>query len=274
MSDFFASLCELSYGKERLMKTITYFLMIVGLGLAIPSPSRAQDAATRPIQDQPTVQTKETPSPTPTANPTPKASDESKVEPDVMPTAIPRAPPEKTEEKPAAKAEKKSAVKAESSPAATPEKPPAKTTVKPAAKAEQTAVAETTDGGGDRRADVAKLKALEKEWEASFSDPAVIEKSVADDFMGTSPVGKVITKRSLLREARSSSAPAPATVAHDLDVRFYGADIAVVVGGAKQTNKDKAGKKIVHNFRFTDTWVKRGGQWQCVASQSVLLQKR
>lgn len=255
------------------MKTIIYLLTIVGLGLAISPRSRAQDAATRPLQDQPTVQTKETPSPTPTATPTPKASDESKAEPDVMPTAIPRTSPEKTEEKPAAKSEKKSAVKAEPSPAASPEKTAAKSTERPAAKAEQTAV-ETTDGGGDRRADAAKLKALENEWEASFSDPAVIEKAVADDFVGTSPEGKVITKRSLLREAKSSSAPAPATVAHDLDVRFYGADIAVVVGGAKQTNKDKAGKKIVHNFRFTDTWVKRGGQWQCVASQSVLLRKR
>jgi len=129
-------------------------------------------------------------------------------------------------------------------------------------------------GTGNRADTAVKLKAMEKEWEASFNDPLVIEKLVSDDFVGTSPDGRVVSKKSLLREAKTSTGPAPTTVAHDLDVHFYGPNVAVIVGAAKQTDKNSAGRTVRHDFRFTDTWVLRDGKWQCVASQAVLVQKR
>jgi outer membrane biosynthesis protein TonB len=255
------------------MKTIIQLPLVVGLGLSFSVASRAQDAATRPLQEQAVIQTEETPSPTPAATPALKAPEETTTEPEVMPTPIPQTPPEKAKQAPAPKPEKKSAAKPEPSPPTTPERHAIKPAEAPVAKAEPTAV-ETKETRATRKADAATLKELEKEWEASFNDPAVIEKVVADDFVGTSRDGKVISKRSLVREARRNTGPAPETVAHDLDVHFYGPNIAVVLGGAKQTNKSSAGQKLVHNFRFTDTWVKRDGQWQCVASQSILLPKR
>lgn len=267
------------------MKPITLLSLIAGLNLVVSLSSLAQDATTRPLQEQPIIQTEEAPSPTAAASPAAKTLEESSTEPEVMPTPIPQPSPTRTREMLTAKPKKKSAVKPEPPPAETPEKPaikpteepaattekPAvKSTEKPAAKPERTSV-ETTERNFNKRAEAATLKELEREWEASFSDPAVIEKAVADDFVGTSRDGKIISKRSLLREARRNTRPAPETVAHDLDVHFYGPNIAVVVGGAKQTDKNRAGQKVMHNFRFTDTWVKRAGQWQCVASQSILV---
>jgi ketosteroid isomerase-like protein len=120
----------------------------------------------------------------------------------------------------------------------------------------------------------AKLKALEKEWEASFNDSAVIERVLADDFVGTSPAGKIMTKKALLGEAKEYTSPPPKTIARDLDVHFHGADVAIVTGASKQIDRNRGGQIVEHNYRFTDTWVQRGGQWRCVASQSMLVPRQ
>ncbi|MDP9254898.1 MAG: nuclear transport factor 2 family protein [Verrucomicrobiota bacterium] len=255
------------------MKTIPCLFAIAGLSLAFSPGSRAQDAPTRPLQDQPSTETqpspsaaKETPSPTASLESNPESHEAPSPTPGKSPTKAKK--PAKTK-KTAAKTEKTTA-----KPAATPAKSPAKPAEKAAAKAERTAAAETTGRAGSSSADATKLKAMEKEWEASFNDPAVIEKSLADDFVGTSPDGKLVTKKSLLREAKKSKAAPPITSAYRLDVHFYGPDVAVVVGSAKETIKNKAGENVEYNYRFTDTWVERNGQWQCVASQAVLLPRR
>ncbi len=115
---------------------------------------------------------------------------------------------------------------------------------------------------------------MEQQWEASFNDPAVIEKSLADDFVGTSPSGKIMTKKALLRETKENIIPPAKTIAHDLDVLFYASDIAIVTGATKQIYTNRAGQNIEHNYRFTDTWVERDGEWRCVASQTMLLRRR
>jgi ketosteroid isomerase-like protein len=94
---------------------------------------------------------------------------------------------------------------------------------------------------------------------------------LADDFVGTSPAGKIMTKKALLREAKENTSPPPKTIARDLDVHFHGADVAIVTGASKQIDRNSAGQIVEHNYRFTDTWVQRGGEWRCVASQSMLV---
>ena len=51
----------------------------------------------------------------------------------------------------------------------------------------------------------------------------------------------------------------------------FGPNIAVVVGTAHEKGTGKDGKAFDRTFRFTDTWVERNGQWQCVASQVMKL---
>jgi ketosteroid isomerase-like protein len=51
-----------------------------------------------------------------------------------------------------------------------------------------------------------------------------------------------------------------------LAVHSYGPTVAVVVGTAHEKGTGKDGKAFDRLYRFTDTWVERNGQWQCVAS--------
>lgn len=85
---------------------------------------------------------------------------------------------------------------------------------------------------------------------------------LADDYISTGPDGDMITKAQDLEELRSSTTAS--AIADDIRVRVYG-DSAVVTFRLTYTNEFK-GKESTGQERFTDTWVKRGGQWQCVAT--------
>jgi hypothetical protein len=54
-----------------------------------------------------------------------------------------------------------------------------------------------------------------------------------------------------------------------LTVHFYGT--VVVVNGVCRESGVKKGKSYELRERFTDTWVRRGNKWECVASESTLI---
>jgi hypothetical protein len=239
------------------MKNLFCVLVIATLALlAQPAKTMAQDAASRPI---------EIPSPTLAPAPAPE------------PTTP--APPLKTPEPTAAPAVASSPEPSQASPAekTKPKKKAARVKKERVAPSEETTTSESEEKPRSKaerlrydRSAASQLKALEQEWEANFTDSATVNRILADDFVGTSPGGKLMTKQALLREAREGG-PAPKTTPHDLEVHFYGNDVAVVTGRTKQVYHDSAGRVFQREFRFTDTWVQRAGQWRCVASQSTLL---
>jgi ketosteroid isomerase-like protein len=258
------------------MKLICSIFVIAGLALPISLP--AQDAPTRPLKD-PASDIEPTPLPRSSITPTPetaapKRPESPVVKPSPTPTLEPSAQPIPTaapEQTPSQPKEKTAAPKKRAQTFGA----PVKTKEKPVAKAKATPLPEATPlSGRDARTIAAKLRAMEKEWEASFNDPAVIERSLADDFVGTSPSGKTMTKKALLLETKENIIPPSKTIAHDLDVLFYNSDIAIVTGATKQIYTNPAGQKAEHNYRFTDTWVERNGEWRCVASQTMLLPRR
>jgi ketosteroid isomerase-like protein len=120
------------------------------------------------------------------------------------------------------------------------------------------------------------LKELESRWEASLlsHDTSAIEKMVADDFIGTSSSGKQGDKATLLAEAKRDTNTYTSAVSSDMTVRTFGPNVAVVTGIAKESGKTKAGKTFSHTYRFTDTWVERDGEWQCVAAQAMAISKK
>ena len=253
------------------MKIIFYSLIIIGLTL--PISLRAQDAPSRPLKDpgsdiEPTPLPKSSSAPTATPQATPHKVELSVPKPSPSPTPEPSQPPT-----PAATPER-STEKTEATPV---EETPTPSRMKTRRRAKEKTrepepVAEATPlSRRDARGVAVKLKALEKEWEASFNDRGVIEKSLTDDFVGTSPSGQIMTKKALLREAKENTGPPPKTIARDLDVRFCAPDIAIVTGAAKQIDRSRAGQIVEHNYRFTDTWVQRDGEWRCIASQSMLV---
>jgi len=102
----------------------------------------------------------------------------------------------------------------------------------------------------------------------------MIEKIVADDFIGTSSSGKTGDKATLLAEAKRDTSTYTSAISSDMSVRMFGPNVAVVTGIAKESGKTKAGKTFTHTYRFTDTWVERNGEWQCVAAHAMALPKK
>jgi ketosteroid isomerase-like protein len=113
-----------------------------------------------------------------------------------------------------------------------------------------------------------ELIKLENEWADAWvrSDVAFNDRIMSDDFTWTSPSGEVWTKAQDIEEIKSGGSVIASWVLTDVKVRVYG-DAAVVTGRStvKETYK---GKELSGQVRWTHTWVKRDGRWQCVAAHS------
>ncbi len=129
---------------------------------------------------------------------------------------------------------------------------------------------------GQKTSVSAMLKDNESRWSAAIAkhDTATIESMVATDFIGVNSKGKVQNRRAMLAEVKSDKDTYTSTKAEQLDVHMYGAGVAVVVGMANEKGTGKDGKAFDRTYRFTDTWMDRGGNWQCIASQVTLVGQR
>jgi hypothetical protein len=107
---------------------------------------------------------------------------------------------------------------------------------------------------------------MERKWaEGVCVDNGVVAGLLADDFQGTSTKGARFTKADELKDEKG------ARTAHDcgLDeakVRFFGDRLAVVYGSEHDVGKDKTQPNAKVCRVWTDTWLKRGGTWQIIAS--------
>jgi ketosteroid isomerase-like protein len=124
-------------------------------------------------------------------------------------------------------------------------------------------LAQTKSGGVEQ-----ELIKLENEWANAWvkSDVAFFDGIEADDYTYTACEGSVWTKAQDLALLKSGEDVITSWVLADMKVRVYG-DAAAVTGRAtiKETYK---GKDVSRQERWTDTWVKRAGRWQCVAGHS------
>ena len=94
---------------------------------------------------------------------------------------------------------------------------------------------------------------------------AGFERHIADTFISTDFEGVVTGKAAMVADLKAKAGKE--TVSYDgLKVQVYG-DTAIATGitAVKGTYK---GKDSTGRYAWTDTWVKRGGQWQCVAGHS------
>jgi Domain of unknown function (DUF4440) len=108
---------------------------------------------------------------------------------------------------------------------------------------------------------------MERKWaEGVCADNGVVAGLLAEDFQGTSPDGRRFTKADELKDEKS------ARTAHgcgldEAKVRFFGDTVAVVYGSEHAIGKDKSQPNARVCQLWTDTWMKRGGVWQIIASQ-------
>ncbi len=113
-----------------------------------------------------------------------------------------------------------------------------------------------------------ELIKLENEWAQVdvINDTSVFQRILAPEFINTSRSGKFLGSRQEYLADWEYEAVKSA-VNSDMKVHIYSNNVAVVTGIDTTRGIDKAGNEWMHQDRFTDTYVKRKGIWQCVAAQ-------
>ena len=93
---------------------------------------------------------------------------------------------------------------------------------------------------------------------------------MAEDAVFTGPDGAVQSKAQLLADIKAGELVIESTNISDLKVRVFG-DSAVATYTTTDKGKYK-GRDISGRYRWTDTFVRRGGKWQVVAGQGTPIQ--
>ena len=122
----------------------------------------------------------------------------------------------------------------------------------------------TNDEGG-------RVLGLETAWNHAVesNDTKAMDMLLASTFIAVEIDGSLSSKSEFLASIKDPSYQPSQAVNEKMDVQVYG-NAAVVVGIFRIKGTEK-GKPYIHRERFTDTWIKSGQGWQCVASQATLI---
>jgi hypothetical protein len=111
---------------------------------------------------------------------------------------------------------------------------------------------------------------MERQWaEAACTGSAIAGKILAEDFQGTSPDGKRYSRTDELAEAKNSKVQARDCRLIDAKVLFFGEATALVYGSESSIRKGSDGREHTRSLVWTDTWLKRNGNWRIVAAQDT-----
>lgn len=128
----------------------------------------------------------------------------------------------------------------------------------------------------DKAAIEAQLKALEYDWPRILKerDGMSVRKLEADDIIILSPDGSDGSKEGDIKDIESGQMAEDPQEITDVTVNVLDNDSAVVrsrtiVKGDNHVLNDGKCQTIIHEFRTIDTFVRRNGQWQIVASATV-----
>ena len=125
--------------------------------------------------------------------------------------------------------------------------------------------------GNTENADKSMILALEGIWNQAeiHHDAAAAAAIMADAFISVDHHGKLLNRSQYLADLKDPSFKPEEISNSETNVYLYG-DTAIV-SSAYRTRGTDNGKQFAHHGRFTDTWVKRDGKWQCVADHETLI---
>jgi hypothetical protein len=110
----------------------------------------------------------------------------------------------------------------------------------------------------------------ERQWaEAACDHNRIAEKILAEDFQGTSPDGQRYAKSEEVADSADVSKTAEDCRLLDAKVRFFGDGLAMVYGSESSLRKAKDETAKTRCLIWTDTWLKRKGNWQIIAAQDT-----
>jgi ketosteroid isomerase-like protein len=117
------------------------------------------------------------------------------------------------------------------------------------------------------------IKDSEQHWAeaAKNKDAALIDRIVAADFVGVAPDGTFYYKYNELSRVKRGDDDLVSTHVNHIKVRFFG-DTAVAQGD--ETWQHRQGDPRRSYYIWTDTWVKRDGNWQVVAAEDLQVREQ
>ena len=118
----------------------------------------------------------------------------------------------------------------------------------------------------DQKEDELYIRDSERQWAESVAsgDASVVERILADDFIGVDPHGGIYDKAKMISDTREGSKFFASNHLNDVKIRFYG-DTAVAQGS--ESWERRTGER--GRFVWTDTWIRRNGRWQIVAAEDL-----
>ena len=115
-----------------------------------------------------------------------------------------------------------------------------------------------------------ELKKLVQLWDAAITrgDVSTLDWLLAPEFsIGGS------TKEEYISWVQGRELAIDSAVSDDFDVKVYGST-AVLTARETIHGRDKKGAAVTLRFRYIDVWVKRSGQWRCVATESYPIEEK
>ena len=113
-----------------------------------------------------------------------------------------------------------------------------------------------------------EVRNLERQWLNAYEqhDSQTMTRIVADDFIITFPNGTMQSKLQLMQMIANPNATSPKMHFYTEDVKSRAYGDTVILMGRVVTEYERDGKKVKEQSRYTDTYVRRNGRWQVVAS--------
>lgn len=117
-----------------------------------------------------------------------------------------------------------------------------------------------------------ELTQIERDWcTASVKkDAAALGRILADDYTSVGNRGTTSTKAEDLADLKNTDSTLTACTDSNVKVRIYG-DAAVVTGLGSRSGTYKGVAFKDRQFLWTDTFIRKDGRWQCVATQGTLV---
>ena len=114
------------------------------------------------------------------------------------------------------------------------------------------------------------IRESESQWAESVAngDASVVERILADDFLGVDPDGNLYEKARMVADTREAPKEFISNHLNDVKVRFFG-DMVVAQGNESWVRRTVT--PLNGRFVWTDTWLHRNGKWQIVASEDLIV---
>jgi ketosteroid isomerase-like protein len=119
-----------------------------------------------------------------------------------------------------------------------------------------------------------ELVQIERDWCSALvkKDAATLQRILADDYAAVASRGFPSDKAGDLADVKSTESTVTSCVDDKVNVRLYG-DTAVVMGHGSRAGTSKGAPFKDRMIYYTDVFVRRNGQWQCVASEGTIAGK-